>query len=149
MAQALLCDPELLVLDEPLSGIDPIGRAELVELFQKLASQGTCLLISSHELEELEKLTDHVAIMARGRLAAIGTISQIRALLDDQPLTIRIDATPLREFAAELMQHSNVVRLDIDTSITVKARHPKQFFGTSQSPGSRGALRIDSFGSSR
>ena len=64
-------DPDLLILDEPLSGIDPIGRQELLELFRELAAQGKCLLISSHELEELEKLTDHVAIMARGRIAAV------------------------------------------------------------------------------
>src|SRR5262249_45585318 len=67
LAQALIHDPELLVLDEPLSGIDPIGRQESVVLFRRLAELGKCLLVSSHELEELEKLTDHVAIMARGR----------------------------------------------------------------------------------
>ena len=91
LAQALLHDPDLLILDEPLSGIDPIGRQELLELFRDLAAQGKCLLISSHELEELEKLTEHVAIMARGRIAAVGSLTQIRDLIDDQPLTIRID----------------------------------------------------------
>ena len=69
LAQALLADPPLLVLDEPLSGIDPVGRAESIALFLELAGQGKCLLVSSHELEELEKLTDHVAIMSRGRVA--------------------------------------------------------------------------------
>src|SRR6185295_5860122 len=92
LAQALLHDPELLVLDEPLAGIDPIGRQELLELFQSLAAQGKCLLISSHELEALEKLTNHVAIMARGRVAAVGTLPQIRDLLDNHPLSVRIDS---------------------------------------------------------
>ncbi|HXG10216.1 MAG TPA: ABC transporter ATP-binding protein [Gemmataceae bacterium] len=91
LAQALVHDPELLVLDEPLSGIDPVGRWESINLFRELADRGKCLLISSHELEELEKLTDHVAIMARGRIAAVGTLAQIRDLLDDHPLTIRVD----------------------------------------------------------
>src|SRR4029077_11018170 len=91
LAAALLHDPQLLVLDEPLAGIDPIGRRESLELFTSLAEQGKCLLISSHELEEVEKLTDHVAIMARGRIAAVGTLARIRDLLEDQPLTIRID----------------------------------------------------------
>src|SRR5260221_3039978 len=54
LAQAMLHDPELLILDEPLAGIDPIGRQELLELFQRLASQGKCLIISSHALEALE-----------------------------------------------------------------------------------------------
>src|SRR5438132_11696310 len=75
LAQALLHDPDLLVLDEPLSGIDPVGRWELVALFRSLAQRGKCLLVSSHELEELEKLTDHVAIMARGRIAAVDTVT--------------------------------------------------------------------------
>src|SRR5439155_7642899 len=82
LAQALVHNPDLLILDEPLSGIDPVGRQELLELFRALAAQGKCLLISSHELEELEKLTEHVAIMARGRIAAVGTLTQIRDLLD-------------------------------------------------------------------
>lgn len=103
LAQALLHDPPLLILDEPLNGIDPVGRQELVELFLKLAGQGKCLLVSSHELEELEKLTDHVAIMARGRIAAVGTVASIRDRLDDHPLAIRITvaATPARKFHVE------------------------------------------------
>src|SRR5262249_57856196 len=90
-ARALPHAPELLILDEPLSGIDPIGRQELLDVFRSLAAQGKCLLISSHELEALEKLTNHVAIMARGRVAAVGTLQQIRDLLDDHPLSVRID----------------------------------------------------------
>jgi len=90
LAQALVHDPGLLVLDEPLAGIDPVGRREQIALYRQLADAGKCLLISSHELDELEKLTDHVAIMARGRIAAVGTIARIRDLLDDQPLTILI-----------------------------------------------------------
>jgi ABC-2 type transport system ATP-binding protein len=91
LAQALIDDPPLLVLDEPLSGIDPVGRAEFVALCHELAGQGKCLLISSHELEELEKLTDHVAIMSRGRIAAADTVGRIRDRLANHPLTIRID----------------------------------------------------------
>src|SRR5438874_2395000 len=91
LAQALLHDPPLLLLDEPLSGIDPVGRQEFIVLFLALAERNKCLLVSSHELEELEKLTDHVAIMARGRIAAVGSIAQIRERLEDQPLSIRID----------------------------------------------------------
>jgi ABC-2 type transport system ATP-binding protein len=91
LAQALLDDPSLLVLDEPMSGIDPVGRKDFVELFRELARRGKCLLISSHELEELEKLTDHIAIMARGRIATVGSVMQIRDRLNNHPLTIRID----------------------------------------------------------
>jgi ABC-2 type transport system ATP-binding protein len=136
LAQALLHDPELLILDEPLSGIDPIGRQELLELFQSLAAQGKCLLISSHELEALEKLTNHVAIMARGRIAAVGTLHQIRDLLDDYPLSVRIDVAHPREVARLLLAMPDVLAVDVEPklpgepaeSLVVKARHPKRFF---------------------
>lgn len=138
LAQALLHDPELLLLDEPLSGIDPLGRQELLELFRSLEAQGKCLLISSHELEELEKLTDHVAIMARGRIAAVGTLTQIRDLLDDQPLSIRLDCEQPRTVAAKLMEIGEVVGVELEPkvvqrggpggSLVVRARNPKRFF---------------------
>lgn len=129
LAQALLHDPELLILDEPLSGIDPIGRQELLELFQALAAQGKCLLISSHELEALEKLTSHVVIMARGRVAAVGTLQQIRDLLDDHPLSVRIEVDRPREVARLLLALPEVLAVDVGgDSLVVKARHPKQFF---------------------
>src|SRR5262245_4923285 len=91
VAQALVHDPEILVLDEPLSGVDPVGRQEFLDLFHRLAASGKCLLVSSHELEELEKLTEQVAIMARGRIAAVGTVSQIRDRLDAHPLSVLIE----------------------------------------------------------
>jgi ABC-2 type transport system ATP-binding protein len=132
LGQALLHDPELLVLDEPLSGIDPIGRQELLELFRGLAAEGKCLLVSSHELEELEKLTDHVAILTRGRIAAVGTVTRIRDMLDDQPLSIRIDAADPRRLAALLVNRSDVVGVDLPetstTSLVVRARNPRRFF---------------------
>jgi ABC-2 type transport system ATP-binding protein len=136
LAQALLHDPELLILDEPLSGIDPIGRQELLELFQALAAQGKCLLISSHELEALEKLTNHVAIMARGRIAAVGTLQQIRDLLDDHPLSVRIDVAQPRTVARLLLEVPEVLAVDVapklpgepTEAVVVKARHPKRFF---------------------
>jgi ABC-2 type transport system ATP-binding protein len=146
MAQALLNDPALLVLDEPLSGIDPVGRWELIELYRKLADRGKCLLISSHELEELEKLTEHVAIMARGRIAAVGTVAEIRDRLDDHPLSIHLDvrrhdpakgADRQRDLAAALLRLPDVVGVELldDVSsdedcgrVLVRARNPQRFF---------------------
>ncbi len=129
LAQALLDDPGLLLLDEPLSGIDPIGRRESVALFRELARRGKCLLVSSHELEELEKLTDHVAIMAAGRIAAVGTLSEIRELLDDQPHAIRLQCEQAPALACRLLEWEEVVGLDRDgTGLTVRARNPRRFF---------------------
>lgn len=134
LAQALLHNPTLLILDEPLSGIDPVGRQELVELFRSLAREGKCLLISSHELEELEKLTDHVAIMARGRIAAVGSVTQIRDLLDDHPMTVLIEIAQPRTVASWLLAWPEVVGVDIGgtddspEALLIRARNPRQFF---------------------
>jgi ABC-2 type transport system ATP-binding protein len=137
LAQALLHDPELLILDEPLSGIDPIGRQELLEVFRSLAGQGKCLLISSHELEALEKLTNHVVIMARGRVAAVGTLQQIRDLLDDHPLSVRIDVDRPRDVARLLLAVPEVIGVEVEprpapgadaAGLVVRARNPKRFF---------------------
>ena len=131
LAQALLHDPALLLLDEPLSGIDPIGRRESIALFHELAQRGKCLLISSHELDELEKLTDHVAIMSAGRIAAVGTLTTIRDLLDDHPLSIRVRSDQNRHLAALLLGCDDVVGLDrveTDDSLIVRARNPRRFF---------------------
>jgi ABC-2 type transport system ATP-binding protein len=130
VAQALVHDPPLLVLDEPLSGIDPVGRREMVTLFRRLAARGKCLLVSSHELEELEKLTEHVAVMARGRIAAVGTLGQIRDLLDDQPLSVRIDTGQPRRVAGELVALDEVVGVEIGDgdTLVVRARNPGAFF---------------------
>jgi ABC-2 type transport system ATP-binding protein len=129
VAQALVHDPQLLLLDEPLSGIDPLGRRDLVALFLHLAGLGKCLLVSSHELEELEKLTDHVAIMARGRIAAVGTLTQIRDLLDDHPLSIRLRSDNDRRLATALLKFDDINGIDLNAdALIVRARNPRRFF---------------------
>jgi ABC-2 type transport system ATP-binding protein len=130
VAQALVHDPEVLILDEPLGGIDPIGRQEFLVLFRDLAAQGKCLLVSSHELDELEKLTDHVAVMAQGRIAVVGTLARIRDLLDEHPLSILVASDQPRSLAAALLTLPDVTGVDVgerDTLI-VKARNPQRFF---------------------
>jgi ABC-2 type transport system ATP-binding protein len=128
------------VLDEPLSGIDPVGRQEFLALFAGLAESGKCLLISSHELDALEKLTDHVAIMARGRLAAVGTLARIRDLLDEHPVAVRIDTDQPRELASRLLDRPDVLGVEFlrgpatdaadgpPTSLVVRARRPREFY---------------------
>jgi ABC-2 type transport system ATP-binding protein len=145
LAQALLHDPSLLVLDEPMSGIDPVGRQEFIQLAQSLAQRGKCLLISSHELEELEKLTDHVTIMARGRIAAVGTLGQLRDRLDHHPLSIRIEIGHAgeetvnlgRDFAAALLRQPDVIGVELAedvrpedgfSRVLVRARNPQRFY---------------------
>ena len=129
LAQALLHDPELLILDEPLSGIDPIGRQEMLELFRKLAAEGKGLLISSHELEELEKLTNRVIILARGRIAAVGTLAQIRERLDHFPTSVLVELDRPSELARHLIGVEGVLGVDItEKGVIVRAMSPARFF---------------------
>jgi ABC-2 type transport system ATP-binding protein len=130
LAQSLIHDPPLLILDEPLNGIDPMGRLDLDRLFRDLACQGKSLLISSHLLEELERLTDRVVVMARGRLVVQGTLTEIRDWLDDYPLAVRIDTDRPRELAGALLHLPDVLGVELGGGATVvaRARNPKSFF---------------------
>jgi ABC-2 type transport system ATP-binding protein len=135
LAQALVHDPDLLILDEPMNGVDPVGRAELYELFKTLGERGKALLISSHQLDELEKLTDRMVIIARGMLVASGTIAEIRETLSDLPLAMRIDCDQPRVLAAELLNFADVLGVELSgpQSVVVRAHHPRRFlseFGT-------------------
>src|SRR5262249_19758276 len=80
LAQAILHEPSLLILDEPFAGIDPVGRQHFMRLFRELAALGCCLLVSSHELDELEKLTNHIVLMAHGKAVAAGSLTDVRDL---------------------------------------------------------------------
>lgn len=130
LAQAILNQPKLLVLDEPLSGIDPVGREEMLAIFHSLANDGTCLLISSHELESLEKLTNHVIVMARGRVAAVGTLEQIRDRLNHVPLTISIEVEDARKTAKGLLaiEHVNSIEVENQNKLVVRTENPQEFF---------------------
>lgn len=130
LAAALIHDPPLLILDEPLSGIDPVGRREFLDLFVSLSEQGKCLLISSHELEALEKMTDHVAVMARGRVVAAGTLAKIRDLFEDLPLSVRIDCDRHRNLAALIVTWNDVAGVDAigEQTLVIRARNPRRFF---------------------
>jgi ABC-2 type transport system ATP-binding protein len=130
LAQALVHDPETIVLDEPLNGVDPVGRVELVTLFGQLAAHGKAILLSSHILEDLDKLADRIVFLSRGRLVATGSLAQIRELLDDHPLRIRLVATRPRELAARLLQSEYVraVELEGHGELLVQVQRPQSFF---------------------
>ena len=104
VAQALLTDPEVLVLDEPLEGLDPRQRLLLIGLFQDLGSEGRTVLVSSHVLEEVERFGSRVVMLAQGRLAAEGDYHDIRDLMDDRPHRIRVITDQPRPLANALVQ---------------------------------------------
>jgi ABC-2 type transport system ATP-binding protein len=103
VAAALVTDPEVLVLDEPLNGADPVQRAQLIDLFVRLGAEGRTVVVSSHVLVEVERMTHRVVAMVDGRLAAIGRIDDLRAAMTDKPRQVRIGTDRPRDLAAALM----------------------------------------------
>ena len=91
LAQAILHDPPLLLLDEPFSGVDPVVRGDLVGLFRTMAAGGRTILFSSHELDEVESLTDDILVLVRGRIVAVGNAMEIRQRLDNHPCRVSLE----------------------------------------------------------
>jgi ABC-2 type transport system ATP-binding protein len=129
LAQALVAEPQVLLLDEPLTGIDPGGRREINLLLRRLADRGLTILVSSHILVEVEQLADAILIIARGRIMASGTIAEVRGLIADQPFTVAIVAGEARRLAGLLIDSAEVRSVELrDDSLVVRTRNPRQFF---------------------
>jgi ABC-2 type transport system ATP-binding protein len=130
LGQALIHDPDLIVLDEPLNGVDPVGRGELVELFRQLAERGKTVLISSHILEEMDTLASSILFICRGRILASGSLDQIREMLDDHPLHVRITSDRPRQLASRVLQLGCVRGAELSESddIVLQVHRPAEFF---------------------
>jgi ABC-2 type transport system ATP-binding protein len=114
VAAALVSDPEVLLLDEPLNGADPVQRSQLISLFKQLGAAGRTVLVSSHVLNEVERVSDRVVAMVDGRLAAVGDVATIRAAMTDKPRRIYVDTTNPRELAAALIAGPDVLGVQVD-----------------------------------
>ncbi len=139
LAQAIAHNPRLLILDEPFSGLDPVGRAEMTEVLQKWISQGNSLIIASHVLHEIEALTDSFLLICGGRLLASGTAAEVNELLFDTPSEIEIDCVQPHLLAGLLMQHelANSVEVEMRAHGVKRVRLKTQRAGTlcSELPG--------------
>ncbi len=109
VAAAVVHDPTVVVLDEPLEGLDPRQRVRMIELFVHLGAQGRTVLVSSHVLDEVERFGSQVLVLAKGRLAASGDFRAIRDLMDERPHRLRLRASDARRLAAALMAGGTVV----------------------------------------
>ena len=125
LAAALVHDPEVLILDEPLSGTDPRQRLEFGTAMLRFAEQGRTVLVSSHILEEVELLADRIVLMVSGKLAAAGDIRAIREKLDEQAYHVRIVTDAPRPLAAALVNLEEVdsVNLGPDSDLVVLSRN--------------------------
>jgi ABC-2 type transport system ATP-binding protein len=109
IAQSIAHDPELLVLDEPMTGLDPLGRREVLALLRELGDEGKHVLFSSHILYEVEHLTAEIALIHRGRLLAKGRLRDVRALLNRHPRKVELTARRARELARALLGWDEVL----------------------------------------
>jgi len=127
IAQALVHAPRVLILDEPLNGLDPGQREAAMALLRRLAAEGTAVLFSSHVLGEVERVADRVLVLVNGRLVAEGAPPALRALMDERPRRIRIDADPPRDLGAALLAVPGVrgVELD-DRGLLVETEDPER-----------------------
>jgi ABC-2 type transport system ATP-binding protein len=129
IAQAVVHRPELLVLDEPLTGSDPLVRQELIGLIKAFAQEGGSVIVSSHVLHEIEQLTRRIVLIHRGRLVAEGDVRQIRDLIDRHPHTVEVKADRPRDLAAALAREPEVLEIRFDPSaVWVRTPQPDAFY---------------------
>ena len=135
LAQALVHDPQLLILDEPTAGVDPVGSAAISELILKLKAQGKTVLITSHLLGQIEDICDRVAILDRGKLILEGAVTDLIGRTDRQALVV--EALPPGELA-ELRAWLAARGRSLEAVETPRARLDKIFLET---VGSRAGFR--------
>src|SRR5436309_8250326 len=122
LAQALAHDPELLILDEPLSGMDPLVRRKTIRLIKEWGRSGKSVIVSSHILHEIESMTSNILLINQGRILAEGNVHQIRDLIDEHPHTVYIKADRTRALAREFLTQDDVLSLRFEELAREHAR---------------------------
>lgn len=129
LAQAMLHDPQIILLDEPLNGLDPVGRREFMDVLQELSDGGKTIVISSHILFEVEQMTSAILVLHRGRLLASGDVKVVRDLIDKYPHRIRLETSDPRALGAAVAALPYVVSMRFDRdSVEVQTREPDRFY---------------------
>jgi ABC-2 type transport system ATP-binding protein len=129
LATAIAHDPDLLLLDEPLTGVDPMARADIVERIKRLADAGKTIVVSSHVLYEIEALTSEIVVVYRGQVLAEGNVYEIRKLIDKQPHRIRMQCDQPRAIAQALAGSDHVARLAFERdAVVVETRDPDRCY---------------------
>lgn len=130
LAQAIAHDPKVLFLDEPLNGMDPLGRRAAIRSIRELGEEGRTVVVSSHVLHEVEEMTDTILLINHGRLLAQGNIYEIRRLMDRHPLQVSIRCSNVNVLTARLMEFEDVLSIEFDREqdqLTVETNRPEEF----------------------
>lgn len=133
LAQALSHDPKVLVLDEPLNGLDPLARSEMIALFRLTAEQGCYVIISSHILHEVDVISDQVILLSNGYVVAEGKIHNVRSEIQEHPTQILIRCSQPRELAAKMFEYEDTIEVSIhkdEHGLLLKTRDADRFYLT-------------------
>jgi ABC-2 type transport system ATP-binding protein len=131
LAQALAHDPKVLVLDEPLNGLDPLARSESIALFRAAAERGSYVIISSHILHEVDVISDQVILLSNGYVVAEGPIQTVRSEIEEHPTQILIRCTRPRELAAKMIESELASEVTIHNDgggLLLKTRSADNFY---------------------
>jgi ABC-2 type transport system ATP-binding protein len=129
MAQALAHDPDLLILDEPLAGMDPIARRRTIRMIKEWGRAGKSIIVSSHILHEIESMTANILLINQGRILAEGNVHQIRDLIDEHPHTVYIKADETRALARQFLAYDDVLSLKFEhEAVVVQTARPDAFY---------------------
>jgi ABC-2 type transport system ATP-binding protein len=125
LAQALAHDPEVVFLDEPLTGCDPLARVKIIEVIKALGKAGRCVIVSSHVLHEIEAMTAEILLMNKGGILAEGNVYEIREMIDRHPHRIHVACDRPRELAAALVTDGDVLTIGFEEgAVVVETRKP-------------------------
>jgi ABC-2 type transport system ATP-binding protein len=131
LAQALSHDPKVLVLDEPLNGLDPLARSEMIALFRTAAAEGCYVIISSHILHEVDVISDQVILLSNGYVVAEGQIQNVRSEIQEHPTQILIRCNRPRELAAKMFEYAHTIEVSIhkdEGGLLLKTRDADRFY---------------------
>jgi len=131
VAQAIAHDPDVIILDEPLCGMDPLGKRRIIRLIKDFKSRGKTILVSSHILPEIEALTRTIILIHQGKVFARGDIHYIRDLIESHPHLVSVRCAEPRRLAALLLEEENVVKVTFGAdarSLVVETRNRDKFF---------------------
>ena len=129
LAQALVHDPDLLILDEPLTGMDPIMRRRTIRQIKEWARAGKSIIVSSHILHEVESMTSNILLINNGRILAEGNVHQIRDLIDTHPHTVFIRVADPRTLARTLLAEDGVISMRFEPgALIVETARPDAFY---------------------
>ena len=130
LAQALAHDPDVIFLDEPLNGMDPVSRKQSIDLVRELGAAGKTVLVSSHILPEVESMTSQIILIDRGRVLAEGAVAEIRDMIPEHPTTVALTASDPRALAGFLIGCPHVVSVEVQQAqqVVVRTDHALDFY---------------------